>query len=114
MQGFRPLSQKTYGVVLIIFAVIIFFGQIMILWLKMIFAQRLKRLHDNATAFAQLLRKQLLVLAVICDTVAIMGLILFLINGDLRTMFFSGLIALVYYAQIYPSDTTIRKVIRHP
>ncbi len=112
-QGFKPLSQNTYQVVLVVFAVIIFSGQILILWLKMIFTQRLKRFLDNATAFGQHLRRQMLVLAAVCDIVAFLGLVLFLINGDLRTMFFSGIIALVYYAQIYPSDTSVRKVIRH-
>ncbi len=113
IQGFKPLSQKTYRVVLIVFTVIIFSGQVMLLWLKMIFTQRLKRFLDNATAFGQQLRRQLLVLAAVCDIVAFLGLVLFLINGDLRTMFFSGIIALFYYAQIYPSETSVRKVIHH-
>jgi len=113
IQGFKPLSQKTYRVVLIVFAVIIFSGQVMLLWLKMIFTQRLKRFLDNATAFGQQLRRQLLVLAAVCDIVAFLGLVLFLINGDLRTMFFSGIIALLYYTQIYPSETSVRKVIHH-
>ena len=113
IQGFKPLSQKTSRVVLIVFALIIFSGQIMLLWVKMIFTQRLKRFLDNAAAFGQQLRRQLLVLSAVCDVVAFLGLVLFLINGDLRTMFFSGIIALFYYAQIYPSETSVHKVIRH-
>ncbi len=112
-QGFMPLSQNTYQVVLVVFGVIIFSSQILILWLKMIFTQRLKRFLDNATAFGQHLRTQMLVLAAVCDIVAFLGLVLFLINGDLLTMFFSGIIALFYYAQIYPSETSVHKVIRH-
>jgi F0F1-type ATP synthase membrane subunit c/vacuolar-type H+-ATPase subunit K len=111
--GFVPLSQDTYRVILILFATIIISGQIAILLLKTIFARSLKGLVENATAFAELLRRQMLILAVICDTVAILGLVLFLLNGDLRTMFFSGIIALVYYAQIYPSESSVRKIIAH-
>lgn len=112
MQGFKPLTQKTYRIVLIVFAVIISSAQIVILWLKMIFAQKLRRLADTASAFGQQLRRNLLVLAAVCDIVAFLGLVLFLINGDLRTIFFSGIIALVYYAQIYPSDSSVKRIIR--
>ena len=65
IQGFKTLSQETYRVVFVVFAGIIFTCQILIVWLKTIFTQRLKRLVDNATGFGQQLRKQLLVLAVV-------------------------------------------------
>ena len=45
-----------------------------------------------------------LVLASLCDTVALFGLAGFLLQGDLRVMFIFGLLSLFLYAQIYPEE----------
>ena len=45
-----------------------------------------------------------LVLASLCDTVALFGLAGFLLQGDLKIMFIFGLISLFLYAQVYPEE----------
>lgn len=78
-----------------------------IIVIKGVFSAKIDSAKPDEKKIITLLRTRLIVLASLCDTTSAMGVILFLLGGDLRHMMIFGIFALVLYAQICPREIEI-------
>jgi hypothetical protein len=108
-RGFVALSAETYRLVLLALGALGLAAEPLIVWLKAWYEKRILDALDDPSLFRKRLTLRTLVLAGICDVVAILGLLLFLLRGDIRTVFFFGILSLIYYAQVYPSKLRRRR-----
>jgi hypothetical protein len=109
-RGFVTLSDSMYRYLLLMLGALGVSAQILILRLKPWFARRVREAFEDSFLLRRRLTTHTLILAGICDVVAILGLLLFILRGDIRTVFVFGLLSLIYYAQVYPSKPRIRCV----
>jgi hypothetical protein len=107
--GFIALSVQTYRLVLLALGAFGLATEPLILSLKAWYEKRISDALNDLPLFRKRLTMRTMVLAGICDIVAILGLLLFLLRGDIRTVFFFGILSLVYYAQAYPSKLRQRR-----
>lgn len=107
MSGFLSLSGQIYQLVQVVFFASALLAYPTILMIKRIYWRELARYTSSPQRVMTRFRDGLFILAIICDTVAILGLLIFLFNGQLIMMIAFGLLALFYYAHIYPSEDLV-------
>jgi hypothetical protein len=102
-RSFVVLSDSTYRLLLLASGALGLAAEILILRFKPWFEKRILNALQDPALFRKRLTMRTFILAGICDLVALLGLLLFLVRGDIRAVFCFGLLALIYYAQVYPS-----------
>jgi hypothetical protein len=114
--GFWPLEEPAYKILFGILATVAIVSMPVVAWLKSSWASRpesapSEETDDDAeverpepTLFETPQGKRFTLLFMICDTVAVLGLVLFLIQGHLNAMLFFGVVALIDYAVAYPGN----------
>ncbi len=103
--GFWPLEPKTYQLLLAGLAVAAACAFPILLLLKAKWAMSAPELEGVESTLLDSPRgRRFLVLFMICDTVAVIGLILFLIQGQMSAMLLFGILGLVNYAAAWPGE----------
>ncbi|MCX7015043.1 MAG: hypothetical protein NTW86_21230 [Candidatus Sumerlaeota bacterium] len=108
--GLYPLAGEEEMTVIVVFGLLAGLGQALLLHLRGRFGAWLDEAAANAAEFVRLLRRRLLVLGAICDGVSFLGLLYFLMDGDLRGMLAFGVLSYILYAEIYPHDRLADKL----
>jgi len=108
--GFLPLAPDSAIVLLAFFAVLTGCGQSLIWTLKSRFETWLDESAGEVEEFVRILRRRFFFLGTICDTISGLGLIYFLLMGDMRVMLGFGAASYVLYAQIYTHERLARKI----
>lgn len=108
--GFFPLASDSEIVLLAFFCVLTGCGQILIWTLKARFEMFLDESAEQIEEFVRILKRRFLFLGTICDTISGLGLIYFLLMGDMRAMLGFGAASYVLYAQIYTHERLARKI----
>ncbi|MCX8037399.1 MAG: hypothetical protein N3D11_10225 [Candidatus Sumerlaeia bacterium] len=103
--GFWPLETKTYQFLLAGLAVAAVCTFPLLWRLKTKWAMRAPEVEGVENTLLDSPRgRRFLVLFMVCDTVAVTGLILFLIQGQMSAMLLFGILGLVNYAAAYPGE----------
>lgn len=105
--GFWPLPESTYSLLFGILAFVAIVAIPVVYFLKakwVAAAGNGDEPRDTNLLLADARSRRLLVLLMACDTIALIGLILFLIQGHLGAMLFFGIVALLNYAAAYPGS----------
>ena len=111
-RGFFPQGEESALILLVFFAILAMLAQVLVLVLKQRFATWLDESAEEIGEFIRILRRRFLILGTICDTVSGLGLIYFLLNGDMRVMLGLGAASYVLYAQIYTLEQWADKIQR--
>lgn len=101
-RGFYPLTPTTKTVTLTLFGTFVVGAQALLLWLKRRFGLRLEEAESDPFEYSRLLKRRFMTQAAVCDSVSGLGVIYFLLEGDLRAMFVFGALSLLLYLQAYP------------
>jgi hypothetical protein len=104
--GFWPLSADVYGRLLVVLAVISVAAVPIVLYLKKNWAGKVSAEAESeaATLLDSTHGRRFAAIFIICDTVALIGLILFLVQGRFNAVLLFGVIALLNYAAAYPGS----------
>jgi len=103
-KGFFPLSESLYAGLFGFLAVLAVAGVFSVYALLKNWAARVAEdPADSGEGTLSRRTRRYFVIFAICDTIALCGLILFLIQGDIRAMVFFGIAAMVGYAAAYPA-----------
>ncbi len=107
--GFWPLEPKTYQLLQAALALAAAAAFPLLLWLKSKWAMSVPEAARPGSGLLDSPRgRRFLVLFMVCDTVAVTGLILFLIQGRLSAMLLFGILGLINYAAAYPGEKKTR------
>jgi hypothetical protein len=103
--GFSPLSAPVYSWLFGALALLAFISLPVVFFLKRQWAVKAREAVDEDAAILESPRgRRFAILLIICDTVALIGLILFLIQGSLTAMLFFGIAGLLNYAAAFPGQ----------
>jgi len=103
--GFWPLPTRAYEWLFVLLAVVGLATLPLTYWLKSRWAAKAPdAAAEDAPAIRSPRGRRYLALFMICDTVAMIGLILFLMQGRLSAMLFFGILGLLDYAMAFPGQ----------
>jgi len=103
--GFWPLPTKAYDWLFVALAIVGMATMPLVYWLKSRWAVKAADRENEEAALLQRSRgRRFLTLFMICDTVAVIGLILFLMQGRMSAMLFFGILGLLNYAMAFPGQ----------
>lgn len=103
--GFWPLPTKAYDWLFVALAIVGMATMPLVYWLKSRWAVKAADRENEEAALLQRSRgRRFLTLFMICDTVAVIGLILFLMQGRMSAMLFFGILGLLNYAMASPGQ----------
>lgn len=106
-QGFVALKNDTFRLLLYITAGFAVISEILIVFLRGYFLAGIRDIQNDPKTAVEKLRFMFFILACFCDTTSVLGLILFLLNGEMWTMLCFGIIGMLLYAQIYPRENML-------
>jgi len=109
-KGFLAPSERNVQTLLSIFAGLALLLQLLLLALKQWYATRIRGAQRNYEQLIRLLWKRLFYSGILCDTASFLGLLYFILLGDLRVMFAFGVASYLLYAQIQPNDRLVRQI----
>lgn len=104
-------SPRTAKTILYGFGVLALMAQVAMLVLRQTYAVRLQGAQRDNRHLIQLLWKRLVFQGLFCDTVSLLGLVYYILTGDLLGMFIFGVVSYLLYAQIQPRDHFIRALL---
>ena len=106
--GFWPLPEQTYSRLFGVLAVVALLTIPIVYSLKTKWALKASAQSDEEVTLLDSTRgRRFVAVFMICDTVALAGLILFLVQGRLNAMLFFGILALFNYAAAHPGPREI-------
>jgi len=105
--GFFHLKKDTFKILLLISIFLAFVSEVSIVALKRRYFQQIKEILNKTDLVISKMRTMFFILACFCDTTSGLGLILFLLNGEIWVMALFGIIGLILYAQIIPNERII-------
>lgn len=106
VRGYWPMSPDGYKLLFGIFVTLALVSLPLILVLKNRWAGTAGTENDEEeTLFENQQTRRYVAIFMICDTVAVLGLILFLIQGNMTSMLLFGVLALLAYATAYPKPS---------
>lgn len=111
-RGFLAPTPRTERVLLTSFIVLTCCAQVALVFLKQFFNRRIGDNWSNYGHVVLLLWKRLFYTGMICDTVSFLGLLYYILLGDLRVMFVFGIVSYLLYGQIMPRDRLMRKLLQ--
>jgi len=100
--GLWPSSVDSFQTWLTVCAIAVGITQIVLLVILRQFKRRLYNSRGSIDTFIKTLTWRQWISASCCDTVSFIGLVLFLLNADLRMMLIFGMASYLFYAQIHP------------
>jgi hypothetical protein len=102
--GMLGLSHKASYLLILLVGVAAGLIQWAIVGLKRIAARRMSDEEMTPAIFAAHLRTRTYLLLALCDTVALLGVIVFLMGGLLLAPFIFGMLSMLYYLQCRPEE----------
>jgi hypothetical protein len=103
-RGFLSLSPGGMKTLIALGVIAVALGEALLLYFRRRSDHLLDEAAEDIERFGALLQRRLLFLGAVCDTVSFLGLIGFLLTGDLRAMFALGAASYFLYIQAYPRD----------
>lgn len=108
--GFIRLQDETYRALLFGAGGLAISLQGTILWVRRFYDTRMRSASRDAARLLHFYTRRTFVLVALSETMALIGFVLFLLNGQLSAAFCGGLIGMIFYAQSYPSETRLREI----
>ena len=102
-KGLLGLTPEAYRATVAGFATVAAALQAAILLAKFRFGALVRGNADKPARVTQLCMWRTLVLIALSETAVLLGFMLFLVQGQMATVFGFGLVSFLYYAQSYPS-----------
>jgi len=103
--GFCPLPAEVYDWLFVALGFVALGSLPAVYLLKSKWAAKSPHTGDEDTSLLESQRgRRFIVAFMICDTIALTGLILFLVQGRITAMLFFGILALLNYAMAYPAQ----------
>ena len=110
--GFASLPHVQYNYLLWALIGLGMACQLVMLGVRMVYGKKLQAAAGNLSALIRVYSRRTFIMIGLSETTALLGFILFLVNGQFPVVFAFGIASMLLYAQSYPSERGLASVAR--